>query len=85
MLYVAMSIYADSCLTQIIIMAFTSGLAHAGSDDGAHIEITALGMTPFKELYNRHGDNYYPHKGDIWYYQMSSFFVIALELEILKK
>ena len=54
-------------------MAFTSGVDHAGSDNSANFEITVGSQKKTVTLRDRPGNDYYPHKGDIWDYPLSSF------------
>ena len=63
----------DTCLDKLYIMAFTSGRRNAGSDDGHAIEILAGGRVRSLRLYDRPGNDYYPHKGDLWKYNIASF------------
>ena len=61
------------CLDKFYIMAFTSGVNHAGSDAGHAVEIVADGHVRNLELYDRPGNDYYQHKGDLWKYDLARF------------
>ena len=61
------------CLDKLYIMAFTSGINNAESDAGHAVEILAGGRVRNLRLYNRPGDDYYKHKGDLWKYNIASF------------
>ena len=54
-------------------MAFTSGVKHAGSDDSPHmtIELTTREKKDVR-LYDRPGNDMYPHKGDLWKFRISA-------------
>ena len=54
-------------------MAFTSGVDHAQSDAGHAVEILADGHVRNLRLYDRPGNDYYRHKGDLWKYNIASF------------
>ena len=47
-------------------MAFTSGIPYGGSDSGHDVEVRVNGVTGVKTLPDRPGNDYYPHKGDLW-------------------
>ena len=47
-------------------MAFTSGVANAGSDAGHTVEIQASGVVRNLQLYDRPGNDMLSHKGDLW-------------------
>ena len=64
----------DACLDKLYIMAFTSGRRNAGSDDGHTVEILAGGYVRNLRLYNRPGDDYAKHKGDLWKFNIDSFY-----------
>ena len=68
------------CLDKFYIMAFTSGVNLAGSDAGHAVEIVADGHVRNLELYDRPGNDYYQHKGDLWKYDLASFFFHFVEL-----
>ena len=54
------------CLSTLYIMAFTSGIRHGGSDRGHGVEVRVDGVTGVKTLPDLPGNDYYPHKGDLW-------------------
>ncbi len=54
-------------------MAFTSDVPNGGADISHAIEITAKRNTRRQVLTNLPGDDYFPNKGDLWTYPMSSF------------
>lgn len=55
-------------------MAFTSGVAHAGSDNGHSVQVRLSGgQTRHVRLYDRPGDDMLAHKGDLWKISFSSF------------
>ena len=47
-------------------MAFTSGIPYGGSDRGHDVEVRVNGVTGVKTLPDLPGNDYYPHKGDLW-------------------
>jgi hypothetical protein len=61
------------CLTRLYVMAFTSGLRNAGSNGVHAIQVYARGLVRTVRFYNRPGNDYYPHKGDLWKINFSSF------------
>ena len=62
------------CYHSLYILAFTSGLKNAGSDDSAYVEMRLKsGETRLVRLYNRPGDDYAKYKGDLWKISLSSF------------
>lgn len=61
------------CLTKIYILAFTSGLNHAGTDSGHNVEVNVRGAARHRPLYDRPGDDAMKHKGDLWVYNFSQF------------
>ena len=63
----------DACLDKFYIMAFTSGRKNAGSDGRHTVEIRAHGYVRKLRLYNRPGNDYAKHKGDLWKLRISSF------------
>ena len=63
----------DACLDKLYIMAFTSGRKNAGSDSDHTIEILAAGYVRNLRLYDRPGNDYSKHKGDLWKYNIASF------------
>ena len=60
------------CGTELYVMAFTSGVRNAGSDDSPHmtIELTTHEKKDVT-LYDRPGDDMYPNKGDLWEFRIS--------------
>ena len=66
--------YVGLCLSTLYVMAFTSGLTHAGSDAGHTIEIQANGQVRNVRLYDRPGDDMLEHKGDLWRISFGSFY-----------
>ena len=63
----------DTCLDKLYIMAFTSGKRHGDSDAGHTVEILAAGHVRNLRLYDRPGDDYSKHKGDLWKFNIDSF------------
>ena len=57
-------------------MAFTSNVRHAGSDSSHGIELRVKQQNFRKRLYDRPGDDYDPHKGDLWKLSIRHFFGI---------
>lgn len=47
-------------------MAHTSGVQHAGADQGHAVQMVAKGQIRSARLPNLPGDDYYPNKGDLW-------------------
>ena len=47
-------------------MAFTSSIPYGGSDRGHDVEVRVNGVTHVKTLPDLPGNDYYPHKGDLW-------------------
>ena len=72
-MYVYVYFHVAQCISHIYIMAFTSGVSHAGSDNSAHFEIKVGNQVKSIQLSDRPGNDYYPNKGDIWDYPLSSF------------
>ena len=62
-----------TCLDRLYIMAFTSGINNAQSNTAHAVEILAGGHARNLRLYNRPGDDYAKHKGDLWKYNIASF------------
>lgn len=55
------------CIEWLYIMAFTSGVTHAGSDDSHEVSMRLVsGETQTVILPDRPGDDYLSHKGDLW-------------------
>lgn len=67
----------DTCLTKLYVMAYTSDLRYAGSDNSHAIELTFMadGQTEVQTvpLYNLPGDDYFKNKGDLWVFDISAF------------
>ena len=67
-------VFLESCVSLLYVMAFTSGIQYAGSDKSPYITIRlTTGETNTRLLYNRPGDDMFPHKGDLWKFQISDF------------
>ena len=62
-----------SCLTEIYVIAFTSGVSGGDADEHHNIEIQASGEVQHLQLYNRPGDDMLSNKGDLWKINFSSF------------
>ena len=62
-----------TCLSHIYVMAFTSGVGDAGSDGGHAVELYTTSGTRSVRLYDRYGDDYLSHKGDLWKIPISDF------------
>ena len=54
-------------------MAFTSGVASAGSNSHHSVEILSNGVVRHMRLYDRPGDDMLSHKGDLWKINFSNF------------
>ena len=67
------AIFADACITKLYIMAFTSGLRYAGADRVHAVQIHARRYVRTVRLYDRPGNDYYPHKGDLWKINFAAF------------
>jgi hypothetical protein len=64
----------EFCVSELQVMAFTSGDNHAGSNTGHKIKmVTTAGAHYVADLYNRPGDDMLPNKGDLWTLTLSSF------------
>ena len=63
----------DGCLDKLYIMAFTSGRKNAESDGRHTVEIRARGYVRKLRLYDRPGNDYAKHKGDLWKINIASF------------
>lgn len=61
------------CLTEIYVVAFTSGIDHAGSDSAHTIEIQAHGLVRNFKFYNRQGNDMLEDKGDLWKIRFPDF------------
>ena len=62
------------CATRLYVVAFTSGISHAGSDDSHYLNVVLKNGDHRKvQLYNRPGDDYKKHKGDIWKFNIRTF------------
>ena len=62
------------CWQSLYILAYTSGLSNAGTDDRAYVEMRLTGgESKTIQLYNRPGDDYTRYKGDKWLIPLSSF------------
>ena len=71
---ILLSLIAEFCYQSLYILAFTSGLTNAGSNDDAYVEMRLkTGETRLIRLYNRPGDDYMRYKGDLWKISLSSF------------
>ena len=63
-----------TCLTLLYIIAFTSGITNGQSDTSHSIQLESNGVVQTVSLiYNRPGDDYQSHKGDLWSMRFSSF------------
>ena len=67
-------LHTGACLEYLYILAFTSGLTHAGSDDGHEAELRAAGQTRHVALPDRPGDDYLENKGDLWKLSLTNHF-----------
>lgn len=61
------------CISYIYVMAFTSGLHYAGSDNSPYIHISLIKDEGQHRLYDRPGNDMYPNKGDLWKFTMRDF------------
>ena len=64
----------DDCLSSLYVIAFTSGVLSAGSNDGHAVELRTATETRRVRLYDRPGDDYYIHKGDLWKIPIGEFY-----------
>ena len=64
---------AADCLDEIYVLAFTSGLSYAGSDDCPKIEIQAGGHIRSLNLPDLPGNEHQKNKGDLWKIEISDF------------
>ena len=62
-----------TCLTLLYIIAFTSGITNGQSDTSHSIQLESNGVVQTVSLYDRPGDDYQSHKGDLWSMRFSSF------------
>ena len=62
-----------TCLTSLYIIAFTSGVTHGQSDTSHSIQLESNGVVRTISLYDRPGDDFQSHKGDLWSMHFSSF------------
>ena len=60
------------CIQQFFIIAITSNLLNAGTDDSPFLVIDTYYNSYKTELYDRYGDDYTKNKGDIWYYNTTN-------------
>ena len=59
--------FIGGCATDLYVIAFTSDLSSAGSDDSPYVEIVLNnGEVGHIRLYDREGDDYAENKGDLW-------------------
>ena len=63
-----------TCIRYLYLMAYTSGVNYAGSDESHVIELKVKGSTYRKTLLNLPGDDYSPLKGDLWKLDLRAFF-----------
>ena len=64
---------SGSCLTQLYIIAFTSGMENAQSGTSHSVQIQLNGVVQTSLLYDRAGDDYQLNKGDLWDISFSTF------------
>ena len=62
------------CLSSLYVVAFTSGVRSAGSDDGHAVELRTATEARRVRLYDRPGNDYYVHKGDLWKIPIREFY-----------
>ena len=59
--------FRDRCASYLYVIAFTSNLGHAGSDDSPYIYIVLRsGEAQHLMLYDRPGNDMLENKGDLW-------------------
>ena len=63
---------SGSCLSNLYVIAFTSGQSGASSDTSHSIQLQYNGAVKTMDLYNRPGDDYLSNKGDLWELSLSS-------------
>ena len=64
----------EPCYQSLYIIAFTSGLKKADSDDRAFVEMRLRnGEISTIRLYDRKGDDYVRYKGDMWQFDLYAF------------
>ena len=66
-----------SCLSDLYVMAFTSGQPSAGSDSTYQIHLRYSGSTQVFAFYNRPGDDLQSNKGDLWHFSLSGCITLS--------
>ena len=66
-----------SCLSDLYVMAFTSGLASANSDSTYQIQLQYGGSTRIFAFYDRPGDDLQSNKGDLWHFGLSGCITLS--------
>ena len=69
-----MNIFCTGCATELYLMAFTSTLAYAGTDDLPSLFVKLAGEEKSLAFYNHVGvDDLTKGKGDLWKFQIANF------------
>ena len=70
-----------SCLANLYVMAFTSGLPSAGSNSRYRIQLVSVQSSGSSvrsiAFYDRPGDDYLSNKGDLWQYSLSGCLTLS--------
>ena len=61
-----------ACLTDIFVVAHTSGVSGGQSDGTYHLEVKVNGITHSVELGDLPGDQAQSHKGDLWEFRLKT-------------
>lgn len=61
----------SKCGSELYVMAFTSGVKGAGSNDSPHLTLAVGTETRTVTLYDRPGDDMDKDKGDLWEFSIS--------------
>ena len=64
----------DECINFLYVLAYTSGLNHAGADKDHKIQLQVNGLAKTKILPDLPANDYFPSKGDLWKLSLRSFF-----------
>ena len=71
---IMLAFFVDDCAQFLYVMAFTSGIGYAGSDDSHYITVILDdGEEEQQKLYDRPGNDMYPNKGDLWKISIQGF------------
>ena len=70
----SLHISTGHCINFLYVVAYTTGIKHAGADSSHRIELRAKGVTKVKVLPNLPGDDFSPSKGDLWTLSIKDYF-----------